>query len=575
MTDDLKRLKRLRDSAENLGDQLDRSSNVPLDQYINPTDINGLRDTFGIDPEKVTVDDLSRIILVRDALYAIVEQTNDMEEGSEHSIRQLIHSLNQVYVDTESYLKSKSPLVKAANAALDAQAHTPQVPITPEGAIGQTVINVTSEVINNVSHTEKHIHINILNGIKVDVLRNLRVQIRRLSASAFAINVKVNAQVLFEGTVQFLTAAADRVLSDLRAMAETLKESFGSAEALVKSLDSVIKSGTKFVRVVGSLIRDALHDDPSYTEVKMTLRNAGRSRVITCGATLADGTAALCGRNGSLYIMATSGHFTPQSTGYSGHIHAVEPMPDGRLAMGTTDGLIAWTPKHRGGGSEFSRSREKIVALAAHRHDQNDTILAGTSVAGIDRWWFPGGRPEHFLVPSHETSVAIEQWDAKKRLGHIHGIEILEDKIAVAGDHNVLILRPDLEMERDFPIHPQINSMCRVSDSEVVLVGEGLVAVLGVGHGYHIRMLQVPADAEYVSATMLRENLIAVCDAKGTVLAIDLKSGAEVGKIETEMHSRGLLTVGKFLVVYGGDWNKEERSTAIVLWEEKVTTPAV
>ena len=109
-----KRLQRVRESADELGRQIEAASNVPLDQYINLTDVRGLHDALGINEDEVTFQDLERILLVRDGLYAVVETTNDLGEGTEHSIGQLLGALNGLYVNLEALLKSKNTMVEAA-----------------------------------------------------------------------------------------------------------------------------------------------------------------------------------------------------------------------------------------------------------------------------------------------------------------------------------------------------------------------------------------------------------------------------------------------------------------------------
>jgi hypothetical protein len=573
MSDEDKRLRRLNESAEDLGRYIASPSNFPIEEHVNVTELEGLRDTFGVDPDGFIADDLARIILVRDALYAVVEQVTDMDEDGRHSVTQLLNTLNRLYVDAEAYLKARSALVETAEKVLEEQQHTRPIPINPTGAVGQTIINVSNEVINNVSVTNKHININILNGVNLNVMKNLRVQIRRLSASAFVVNVKVNARVMFEGTVQFLTATADRVLSDLRAMAESLKESFGSAEAIVKSLDSVIKSGTKFVKVVGALIQDALNDDGEVTEVKLTLRNGTSSKAITSGISLAGGGAALFVRGGGVTIISANGQMTNQSTDAQGSVNSAAELSDGRIVMATGNGPAVWTPRFKGGGTNTSRERDSVFAVAAQAYEDVETAITANSFGELDRWWFPGGRPAYYGQTETLHKLQEQRRNRRERLPRVRSIVPMDGRVIVARENSVSIYDADLNDYREIPFVQPVGAMCRLNQTELVVVGDALVAIVDTAHGNPVRLLPVPGDASYISVVPLKEHVIAVCNAKGRVVAIDTRSGAELGELDTAMETRGLVIAGKMLIAYGGAWNTVSRSIAYILWEELAPTP--
>ncbi|WP_421925624.1 YncE family protein [Neoaquamicrobium sediminum] len=573
MSNEEMRLRRLNESAEDLGRHIASPGNFPIEEHINVTELEGLRDTFGVDPDSITADDLTRIILVRDALYTAVEQVTEMDENGRHSVTQLLNTLNRLYVDAEAYLKAKNALIEAAEKSLEEQRHTRPIQLSPTGAVGQTIINVSNEVINNVSVTNKHININILNGVNLNVMKNLRVQIRRLSASAFVVNVKVNARVMFEGTVQFLTATADRVLSDLRTMAESLKESFGSAEAIVKSLDSVIKSGTKFVKVVGALIQDAMNDDGEVTEVKLTLRNATSSKAVTAGVSLANGGAALFIRGGGATIISANGPVTNQATDAPGPVNSVAELSDGRIVMATGNGPAVWTPRFKGGGTNTSRERDSVFAVAAQNYEGVEAAITANSFGELDRWWFPGGRPAYYGETDALYKLQEQRRHRRDRLPRVRSIIPIDGRVIVARENGVSIYDDDLNDYREIPFVQPIGAMCKLNHAELVVVGDALVAVVDTAHGNPVRLLPVPGDASYISVVPLNEHVIAVCNAKGRVVAIDVRSGAELGELDTAMETRGLVIAGKMLIAYGGGWNTVSRSIAYILWEEMAPTP--
>ncbi|TIT64821.1 MAG: hypothetical protein E5W90_20885 [Mesorhizobium sp.] len=558
-----KRLQRVRESADELGRQIEAASNVPLDQYINLTDVRGLHDALSIEEDEVTIEDLERILLVRDGLYAVVETTNDLGEDAEHSIGQLLGALNGLYVNLEALLKSRNTMVEAAKDSVAKQGDSKPIPIAPGGNIAQNVINVSNEVINTVTINQRAIHINILNGVSVDTLRNLRVRIQRLSASAFAVKVHLNAKVIYEGTIKFLTAGADKVMADIRALAEVLKENFNSATDLLKSLEPVINAGTRFVKVVGKLITGVLEDEPELKEVSFKVARQLQSRCLICSAPQADGSIVVAGRGGMIVTVEPSGKTSPIATGGNQAILAIAEVAPLRYAFGTHDGLEIWSPSHTGFHGEQSSFREKIVVIAQQRRRASETLITGASDGGLRRWW----RLSQDLEQLRDKDIV--QRDVVNRVGRsVQAVVTRGRQVLVATGTKTVVLDEDFDLEREIELGQRINAMCILSDTEVVAVGEGIVAVVDFSIGTFTRILGVPAFVDYVSVVKLNDNLIAVATGDGIVRAIDMKSGAESGEINVGMPVKGLAVAGRYLVVYGGDWNKPSKSLCLVSWEE-------
>ncbi|RWA70615.1 hypothetical protein [Mesorhizobium sp.] len=430
-----KRLQRVMEAADNLGQLIDSSSNVPLNDYVDLTDIRGLHASLGIEVGEVTFQDLERIILVRDGLYGIVENTNDLEEDAQHSISQLLHALNRLYVDLEALLKSKNAMVEEANATVAKQSETDQLPLSTGGAIAQSIINVSNEVINNVTISQRFIQINILNGVSVDTLRNLKVRIQRLSASAFAVKVHLNAKIIYEGTIKFLTAGADKVLADIRALAEVLKESFNSASELVKSLEPVINAGTRFVKVVGALITGSLGDDePEMKEVTFKVSRLLQSRCLISSTQQGNGSIAIGGR-GVIVTVEPSGKTTSLSAENNQAILAIHEVAPLRYALGTHDGLEIWSPSHTGFHGEHSSFREKVVAIASQRRKGTDTLVTATSDGGLRRWW----RMLQDLEQVRDTDMVPR--DVVNRVGRtLQALVIRGNQVLAAAGNKIVVM---------------------------------------------------------------------------------------------------------------------------------------
>ncbi|WP_457155674.1 hypothetical protein, partial [Mesorhizobium sp. P5_C1] len=189
-------------------------------------------------------------------------------------------------------------------------------------------------------------------------------------------------------------------------------------------------------------------------------------------------------------------------------------------------------------------------------------VVAANSYGDLDRWWFPGGRPDIF---GDQGPTLPGQ---KNRHGRVITLLVMGERTVVAREHAIVVVDGDLEREREVPFNQSLNAMCRLNETEVVIVGDNLIAIVDT-HGLPVRLLPTPLHSSYTSVVVLAEHLIAVCDAKGRVVAVDLRSGAELGEIDVQMETRGLITVGKFLIAYGGSWNAQSRAMAFILWEER------
>lgn len=565
-----KRLQRVREAADNLDQLIDSANNVPLDNYVDLSDIRGLHASLSIEVEEVTIQDLERIIIIRDGLYNIVETTNDLEENAQHSIGQLLHALNRLYVDLEALLRSKYSIVEEAKATVAKQSETDQIPLSAGGPIAQNIINVSNEVINTVTINQRFIQINILNGVNVDTLRNLKVRIQRLSASAFAVKVHLNAKVIYEGTIKFLTSGADKVLNDIKAIAEILRETFSSASDIVKSLEPVINAGTRFVKLVGGLITGSLSDDePAMKEVSFKIARLMQSRCLTSSTVQKDGSVAIGGR-GIIVTVETSGKTSHIATESNQAILAIAEVGPTIYALGTQDGLEIWAPSHIGFRGQHASFREKVVAIAHQRRKGTDTLITGSSDGGMRRWW----RVIQDLEQVKDKEMVTR--DVVNRIGRsLQALVVKGSQILVAANNKVAVLDEDFDLEREIDLNQRINAMCVLSQNEVVAVGEGIVAVVDFSVGVFTRVLGVPAFVDYVSVVKLADNLIAVATAEGIIRAIDLTSGAESGEINVHMPVKGLAVAGRHLVAYGGEWNKTGKSLCLISWDEAASPAAV
>jgi len=97
-------------------------------------------------------------------------------------------------------------------------------------------------------------------------------------------------------------------------------------------------------------------------EVQFNLKKSARSAALLCGTTLKDGTAALGGRRGTILLASPSGQMLPLTQG-SADIHSVADLGDGRLALGTQEGLMVVAARTADRSALMSSYNERVTAV--------------------------------------------------------------------------------------------------------------------------------------------------------------------------------------------------------------------
>src|SRR5262245_57971681 len=100
-----KLLARVKADAEHLAHVASRGANAPLDQYLDKTSLDALCVALSLEPEQWDVEDLERILVIRDGLYDLRNGLRDQGDGAEHSVEQVLSGLDRLYADFERALR--------------------------------------------------------------------------------------------------------------------------------------------------------------------------------------------------------------------------------------------------------------------------------------------------------------------------------------------------------------------------------------------------------------------------------------------------------------------------------------
>ncbi|MBY5609924.1 hypothetical protein [Rhizobium leguminosarum] len=564
--DENKHLNRVRQSAEAVAAILSAPSNFPLNEYIELEDARVVTAAMSIDPSELTSEDLERLLLVRDGLYNIVTEATDKGAEGEHSVELLINALSRLYVDFERAIKAQGAKMTAALDDLNALQSTASAALDRESEAVARVKSEANAVISQTNITNRTINISILNFDigKVDVLRNLKIDISRLSASVFAIKMQFEAGVLFEGTIKFLNDGVDRILKDIAAFAGQLGQAYRSGTELLASITPLLEKGTRFVKLIGSFITgffDGSHA-AGLPEYRFTPVTGYKSRAITSAVALESGTIVLGGRGG-LMLTANphSKQVVPQAIRFRSDVRCLDDLRNGDLAVGTDEGLVVVGALTNKPAVRASYS-ERVDALATpHWGGLGSAIVTGASDGALRRWSLSGGLSQ--------LRADVANRDMGQRLGRsIQSVIRWGSNVLVAAGEKIFVLDAAFEIEEEIQIDRKVVDMCQLSPETAIVVGTGFIDEVNLARGTFTRMLSVSPKSEYVAVGKLEEGVVVVGTAQGVVRAIDVKSGTEVGELNLDMVLRGLLVSGSRIYVYGGGWKSEGKSVVAVDWKK-------
>jgi hypothetical protein len=78
-------LKRVREDVQAISSLASGRMNVPIEDYIDKTSLNALCDSLNLEPEAWRVEDLEKILIIRDGLYTLRNQLRD--DGDEPAMQ--------------------------------------------------------------------------------------------------------------------------------------------------------------------------------------------------------------------------------------------------------------------------------------------------------------------------------------------------------------------------------------------------------------------------------------------------------------------------------------------------------
>ncbi|NEI98557.1 hypothetical protein [Rhizobium ruizarguesonis] len=569
MDDREKLLGRVKISADHLAAQLGQRSNVPIEEYLSPEAAQALTDALSIDPEAVNREDLARIHLIRDGLHDALHKANDEQDANGHSIEQLLNALSRLYVDVERLVRQEDRGILEAKELVDRLASTSKELVATN--ISQEVATQANSIITNVHISQRVINLSVLNldvG-ELNFVKNFKMNIKRLSASVFAIKLGFDKGVVFEGTIRFLNEGVDRILSDIVKFSEFIAEKYRTVRDFIEAIDPLVEKGTRFVKFIGGVIKDLFEDrTPNTSEIEFKTHTKMKSPIILSGSAAPNGDVLFGGRRGSIFrYVKRTGQFikVPQST--TDDIFAVGALASGiGVLLGTADGVL-WA-KDVADNRSVSKARfsERISALAVTNWGGASAgIVSGSKSGHLRRWSLSGSL-------TARISTAEGKATTQKVGRSVRAITPWNDQIVVAADDQVVILDSELAIQSEVPVGLPISGMCLLGDESAAIVGNGLLGEINLKRGAYSRLLTVTPSTEYIAVAPLKDRTVIAATRSGKIRALDMNNGAEIGELDLDMTVEGITVVDNSLFVFGGSWRSETTSIVKVLWEELEAT---
>jgi hypothetical protein len=568
-----KYLNRVRASADTVAAQLQQNSNVPLENYVDVIDLQALTDALSIDPSSVNRDDLARILMIRDSVHDALQRANDDQDEGSHSIEQLLNSMSRLYVDVERLVKENDLATQAARDLVQDLMATSSQPVQLD--IRRQVSEQANAIVSNVQINQKIINLKILNFEfrEINIFKEFRMNVKRLSASVFAIKLAFDKGIVFEGTVRFLNEGVDRIISDIAKFSEFVADKYKTVKEFLDALKPLVEKGTRFVKFIGNVIKDLFEKDhEANREIQFTQQTRQSSPILLAAVSSANGDVLFGGRRGAtIAFHKRTGQFLKQPSPSGDDILAIGKLADQEgYAIGTPEGLKWAQTIDRNRQVVRSPFMERVTALGVANWKSTGTvIITGSKYGHVRRWSLSGGLTPYRRKGSNE--------DVETKLGRtIQSILIWGDHVVVAADETVWVLDEYLQVKSEIPIGIPVASMALLPDDKIAIVGAGLLGEVNLAKGAYQRMLTVPPKAEYVAVAHLHGNIVVAGTSNGIVRAIDLNNGAEIGETSTDIGLRGLLVDGNVVFAYGGSWSRDATSISKLLWKEvEATFPAI
>jgi len=552
-------LGRVRDDVEAISALVSGGMNVPIDGYIDRTSLNALCDSLNLEPEAWQVEDLEKILIIRDGLYTLRNKLRDIGDEGEHSIEQLLSATDRLYADLERAMRvlNAKDVLKAQNEIAALQ-RTQQIDTQLVPSQVSSLSDEASELLTRTHITYQRFEVNLIKinrlEVNVDVLRNAKLVVQRMSATVFAIKLSLEQRIIFQGVFRFLSEGADKIVDELRKVVESFQRNYKQANDFVSDLSALVEKGHRFTRHIAQFLQNLFGDAPfEQKQLKLKTRNSLGTEMMLCASRLDETKVLLAGQSGYVNLLdVTAAKILDRHQVSSATINCLAKSGSVIIA-GSEVGLETVNPSTLVSLERDTIFTERVSAVAAPSWG----VLSGTREGIIRRWSVADEMLQRYGSENVKAGKSVQ-----RMLVH-------DDRVLAAAGDNLLFINADLEIARKLPMDFPINDMCLLSHATLILCGNGKLAHVNLSKGIYTRFVFASEHTNYTSVAGIDENTFCAGSDDGVVSAIDLQSNSEIGNAKLAFPIRGMLKVKANLVAYGGSSHGKSKSTiAVLTWEE-------
>lgn len=561
-------LARVRESAESLRSLVAPGrSNVPLESYLPTTDVNALTDSLGMAPDEWSTEDLERILIIRDGLYDVRQRLRDVGDEAEHSIDHVLTGMDRLYADLERALREiGQQQLQIARGNLTKFGSGPAIDTASVRPATDVLISQATEVLTYSHQSVNKFEFSLIKidgDVNVSLLKNAKLNVKRLSASVFALKLSLQQSTIFEGTFKFLNENADKIVAELKKFVDSIKGAYGSVRDLLADVTKLAEAGGRFTRQVSSFIESVFSaSEPMELSAKLQVQISHSSNALTCGTEVGGNLLAFGGRGGAyLVVDSSTGRLVDQKVLKDSTIFSMTSLGEGRIGIGNDSGFSVLKAIGRDTSVLRSNYRERVVAIAPTLWGgRGEAIVTGASDGYIRRWTYASG------LSRYATGIP-ERYVAEKIGRGLKKIVSFDDKVVAAYGDTLFYLDEELSVTTRVPGHFIIEDFAILPSGAIIACGEGNVANINTESGYYTRFIASGSNETYSCIVSIDERVIATGTESGKVILMDLDSGAEIGHVSAGMPIRGMIVARKKIFAFGGVWGDRGEAIAIISYE--------
>lgn len=548
-------LRRVRDDVDAIA-ALVKRTNIPVEEVLDRVGLDALCDSLRLDPDDWSGEFFETIFIIRDGLYQLRNDLRDKhDEEGEHSAEQLLSAMDRLYADLERAMRTLNPeAITAAQAEIAALMRTPYIDVRLVQRNVSELKEDVNELLTRTHITYQKFEVHLMRISDAEVLRTAKLVVQRLSATAFAIKLSLEQNIVYQGTFRFLQEGADKIVGELRKLAEHFKKAYRDEQEFTEDLSSLVDKGSKISRDIAKLLRQVFSDEPiEQKQLKLKPRNASTGEPMVCAARLGENKVILGGRNGWVYSLdvltgtVSDRHKVAENT--------VNCLARSSLAVvaGNEDGLETINPATLVSLERDAIYQENVAAVAVLPWG----VVSGTR-DGIARRWILDG------------ATLIRYGAENLKLGRsIQRMTVIGEEVVIAAGQNLMFVNDRFVVDRKVPIDFPVIDMCLMDHTSLIVCGEGSLAQVKLTAGKYTKYIAASEAAKYTCVVGIDSKTFCAGNDDGKITVFDVDSEAEIGAADVQFPLRGMIRINGKLVAYGGGWKgKSQKTIAVLDWEE-------